>query len=108
MSSTFAIANVQHALQALKEKVPPHKWADTPLPVIAAPGWWMEEVRKDLGGEPGLEVHEIHGCTVMRQDNLNEPMLIDWDGKIYPLLPAWMRASNKAKLESEDGSGETD
>jgi len=99
MSSAFAIANVQHALQALKDQIPPEKWCDTPLPVITAPGWWMEEVRKDLGGEPGLEVHEVHGCRVFREDSLNEPMLIDHDGKMYPVLPKWMRAKEAADTE---------
>jgi hypothetical protein len=108
MSSAFAIGNIQHALQALKEKIPPHEWADTPLPVIVAPGWWLEDVRKDLGVEEGHEPAEIHGCNVMREDTLNEPMLLDWDGKLYPVLPAWMRASKSAKREAEDGSGETD
>jgi len=92
MSTVFAIHNVQHALQALKEQIPPNKWDETPLPVIVAPGWWMEDVRKELGGEPGLEVAEVHGCAVMRKDEMTEPMLLDHDGKLYPILPQWARA----------------
>jgi len=102
MSATYAIANVQHALQALKEKIPPDQWSETPLPVIAAPGWWMEEVRKELGVEVGFEPGEIHGCHVTRQDNINEPVLIDHDGKVYPILPAWLRAK-EAAADSEGG-----
>lgn len=108
MSATYAIANVQHALMALKEKISPEKWSETPLPVIAAPSWWMEEVRKELGVEPGFEPGEIHGCHVSRVDTVHEPMLIDHDGRMYPILPAWLRASKSSKLESEDGSGEAD
>ena len=92
MSTIFAIHNVQHALQALKEQISPEKWGETPLPVIAAPGWFMEQVRTELGGEPGLEVAEIHGCAVTRKDEIDEPWLIDHDGKMYPILPQWARA----------------
>lgn len=101
MSATYAIANVQHALQALKEKIPPDQWGDTPLPVIAAPGWWMEELRQEMGVAPGFEPGEIHGCHVTRQDNVQEPVLIDHDGKVYPILPQWMRA--KTAADSEGG-----
>lgn len=102
MSSVYAIANVSHALQALKEKIPPDQWGETPLPVIAAPGWWMEEIRQELGVAVGFEPGEIHGCHVTRQDNINEPCLIDHDGKVYPILPQWLRAKNAA-ADSEGG-----
>lgn len=92
MSTIYAIANVQHSLQALKEMIAPEKWGDTQLPIIAAPGWWMEEVRTEMSIDPGYEVGEIHGCTVLRKDELTEPMLIDHDGKMYPILPQWQRA----------------
>jgi hypothetical protein len=101
MSVTYAIANVQHALQALKERIPPERWAETPLPVITAPGWWLEQVRKELGVEEGFEPGEIHGCHVTRMDTVSEPMLVDHDGKVYPVLPQWMRA--KAAAETEGG-----
>ena len=103
MSAIYAIANVQHALQALKEKIEPHKWGETPLPVIAAPGWWLEEVRKELGVDRGFEPSEIHGCHVTRVDTLTEPMLLDHDGKMYAILPQWMRAKQGAEL---DGKGD--
>ena len=54
MSTVFAIANVQHALQALKEQIAPEKWCETPLPVIAAPGWFLEEIRKEFYTAKGL------------------------------------------------------
>jgi hypothetical protein len=92
MTTVYAIHNVQHALQALKELIAPDRWADTPLPVIAAPGWWMEELRKEMNVDEGFEPGEIHGCTVLRKDELTEPMLIDHDGKMYPILPKWQRA----------------
>ena len=95
----YSIANVQHALQALKEQIAPEKWADTPLPVIAAPGWWMEEVRKEMGIEEGFEPDSVHGCHVTRNDNVTEPMLIDHDGKMYPILPKWLRAAQADDTE---------
>lgn len=99
MSATFAIANVQHSLQALKELISPERWSETPLPVIVAPGWWMEEVRKELGMQEGYEPDSIHGCYVTRNDNANEPMLVDHDGKTYPILPKWMRAKQVEDTE---------
>lgn len=94
MSTTtvYSTANVQHALQALKEKIDPHLWGETPLPVIVAPSWWLEEIRKENNVEEGFEVGEVHGCTVLRKDTVNEPFLVDHDGKMYPVLPQWMRA----------------
>lgn len=100
MSATYAIANVQHALQALKDRIPPEQWSETPLPVIAAPGWWMEEVRRELGVEAGFEPGEIHGCHVTRKDDVHEPVLIDHDGKVYPILPQWLRAKRAAQGEA--------
>lgn len=93
MSTVYAVANVLHSLQVLKEKIPPNQWCDTPLPVIAAPSWWLEEVRRDLGVAPGHEPAEIHGCSVVRADELAEPALIDHDGKTYPILPKWTQAA---------------
>lgn len=102
-TSVYAIANVQHALQALKEKIPPEKWSETPLPVIVAPSWWMTTVREEMGVDPGFEPGEIHGCHVTRNDNVNEPMLLDHDGKLYPILPQWMRAKKAADGVESDG-----
>lgn len=99
MSTVHAIANVSHALMALKEKIPPNQWSETPLPVIVAPGWWMNQVRTDLGGDPELELAEVHGCAVIRRDELTEPMLLDHDGRMYAILPQWMRAKQAADTE---------
>jgi hypothetical protein len=98
MSTTYAIGNIQHSLQALKEVIPPEKWSETPLPVIAAPGWWLDEVRKDMGLADGT-IAEIHGCAVTQVDALTEPKLIDHDGKTYSILPQWQRA----KAEDTEG-----
>jgi hypothetical protein len=98
MSTTYAIGNIQHSLQALKEMIPPEKWSETPLPVIAAPGWWLDEVRKDMSLADGT-IAEIHGCAVTQVDALTEPKLIDWNGKTYSILPQWQRA----KAEDTEG-----
>ena len=92
MSRTvYTVANVLHSLMILKEKIPPTQWVDTPLPVIAGPGWWLEEVRQEMGVKEGFEPGEIHGCSIVRNDELKEPCLIDHDGKVYPIFPQWMR-----------------
>lgn len=105
-TAIYSIANVQHALQALKEQIAPEKWAETPLPVIAAPSWWLEDVRKELGVEEGFEPGEIHGCHVTRNDNVTEPVLVDHDGKTYSILPKWLRANHVAPKDSEGGIAE--
>jgi hypothetical protein len=102
MSTVFAVANVLHSLQALKETVPPNEWSETPLPVLAAPGWWLNQVAQDLGQPAGIEPAEIHGCSVVRADDISEPFLIDHDGKVYPVLPQWLRAKSSA-ADSEGG-----
>lgn len=100
-TAIYAIANVQHALQALKEQIPPEKWSETPLPVILAPSWWMEDLRNEMNVEEDFEPGEIHGCHVTRNDDVTEPMLLDHDGKIYPILPKWMRAAKIDETEEE-------
>lgn len=99
-ATLYTIANVQHSLMALKEKIPPHKWAETPLPVIAAPSWWFKQVAEELGvADDDIELESIHGCSVVRKDELPEPCLIDHDGKVYPLQPAWLKAKEAADSE---------
>ena len=95
-STTYAVANVRHALMALKEKIEPSLWNETPLPVIVAPGWWLADLCREMNVEPGDGIHSIHDCRVMESDHLTEPMLLDHDGKLYPILPAWMRAKQAA------------
>ena len=96
MSTPDTVSNILITLQALQETVPPSEWADTPLPVIAGPASWMEEVRRDLGVEPGVVLDSIHGCPVLENNALTEPTLITHDGKMYPALPGWMRAKEAA------------
>jgi hypothetical protein len=91
MSTAFTVANIQYLLTGLKEKIEPSKWSSTPLPVIFAPTEWLEQVRTDLGMEEGLEPAEIYGCAVIKKDELAEPMLVDHDGKIYPILSDWVK-----------------
>lgn len=96
MSAVHAIANVQVALTILKEKIAPWLWCETPLPVIAAPKWWLDEVAVELGVEEGLEPASIHGCDIVRNDKISEPVLIDHDGTTYPIIPSWARAKADA------------
>jgi len=108
MSTTYAIANVQHSLHALKELIPPDKWSSTPLPVIAAPGWWMSDLCAEMGVDAGFEPGSIHGCAVIRSDDVAEPWLIDHDGRRYPILPKWQRvksiASDSTSSEGDAGA----
>jgi len=107
-AAIYSIANVQHALMALKEKIAPEKWAETPLPVIVAPSWWMEEVRKEMNVEEGFEPGEIHGCHVTRTNHVDEPYLLDHDGIMYPILPAWLRASKPTNEEGDKDESNSD
>lgn len=93
MSAVHTIAAVQVALTVLKEKIDPWKWSETPLPVIAAPKWWLDEVARELGVGEENEPAEIHGCAVVRNDNVPEPVMVDWDGKTYPIIPQWSKAA---------------
>lgn len=86
MSQVVTIAIIAERLQQLKARISPDKWADTPLPVIAAPKWWLDAIVKEFGGEEGDEPGQIHGCSVVRRDTLDEPVLIDHDGKTYKIL----------------------
>lgn len=77
------LAAIQVALQLFKDQIPHDQWEDTPLPIIAAPGAWLEEVHAFADGQPGDVVAELYGCKVAREDSLTEPVLIKHDGKTY-------------------------
>lgn len=98
-SSVYSITNIGLALQVLKEKIAPELWSETALPVIAAPAWWMEQIRVELGAAEGMEPDMIHNCKVIRNDDIDQPVLVDHDGKVYPIIPAWQRA----KAEDTEG-----
>lgn len=87
------IATIQHMLLILKDRLDPTLWDETPLPVIAAPSDWLEEVARSLGAfdEDGslLVPETIHGCSVVRRDELTEAVLIDHDGRVYPIRAGW-------------------
>lgn len=83
------VATMLHMLQYLKEKVPPHQWADTPLPVLAAPRSWLQQLGQELGVADDAEPDTVHGCSVVCMDELDAPALIDHDGKVYPIPRGW-------------------
>lgn len=83
MHKLYTVAAVGEALQVLKARIPPSQWSDTLLPVIAAPGWWMADVAREFGAAEGDVPHQIHGCPVVRQDDLQAPVLVDHDGSVY-------------------------
>jgi len=84
------IATIQHMLQYLKEKVSPEKWDATPLPIIAAPPIWLEKIAAEVGVAIGEgNVIEVHGCSVVTKPELQKAVLIDHDGKIYPIELDW-------------------
>lgn len=89
MSHAATIACIAERLQELKDKIHPSKWSETPLPVIAAPQAWIDEVRAEFGaGQPDdVTVDEIHGCKIVAKDDLTRPWLIDHDGKVYAIVP---------------------
>lgn len=87
MSQVRTIAIIAERLQELKAKIPPDMWSDTPLPVIAAPKWWLDEVAAEFGAADGEVPGKIHDCEVVRRDTIEEPCLIDHDGKVYRIMP---------------------
>lgn len=89
VSNVTIIAIIAERLQQLKAKIEPSKWAETPLPVIAAPRSWVDDVRAEFGGgEPeDFVLDQIHDCKVVVQEGIEEPCLIDHDGKVYRLVP---------------------
>lgn len=101
MSTSYALANIQHSLQALKELIPPGQWSSTPLPVIAAPGWWISDLCAEMGVDAGCEVASVYECAVIRSEDVTEPWLIDHDGKKYPVLPKWQRARPTTDADAE-------
>lgn len=87
MSNTlYTLSQILLTLQELKERIHPAAWADTPLPIVAAPGSWIEQLAIDLG-HPGEIPESIHGCSVVRKDELPDPVLITHDGKVYRITP---------------------
>lgn len=77
------LAAIKLALQHFKDKIPHHEWSDTPLPVIAAPMSWLRGLAASMGQPDDILPAQIHGCSVVRKDEINEPVLITHDGKAY-------------------------
>lgn len=94
MSIEHACANILHTVQALKDEVPPNEWSETPLPVIAAPSWWIAEALAVAGANDG-KIETIHECPVIQNDDIAEPVLVAHDGRTFPVLPAWLRAKER-------------
>ena len=88
------VAAIQVALHHFKEQIPPDQWDTTPLPIIAAPRAWMEELSQSLGQEPGMVPETIHGCSVVQHDGIGEPALVTHDGKAYKLSSLVDRQQN--------------
>lgn len=105
MSTTHNISAVLVTLQVLKENIPPNEWNKTPLPVIAAPKTWMDLVAREHGQNPeDVTLDEIHGCKLIRRDDLAEPILIDHDGRTYPVLLPWQRKPAAVEGSANEGS----
>lgn len=95
MSVADAVSNVLITLQHIKENLPLEVMQTAPLPVIASPQWWIDEVAlvaaKDALSDEVPAGFEIHGCPVVLKSELDEPMMITHEGKCYPVLPQWQR-----------------
>ena len=87
MHAIYTVAAIAEALQVLKARVPPEQWSETPLPVIAAPGWWMRQIAEQFGAGADELPTMIHDCPVVQQDELAGPVLVDHDGAIYRVDP---------------------
>lgn len=92
MTPLHDLATIAHMLQFLKEKISPSQWSETPLPVIAAPRTWMLELARSMGAtyeDADAVPDTIHGCSVVEKNELERPVLIDHDGKVYPIQIGW-------------------
>ena len=85
MTAVYQIAAVQHILFALKDRIPPEKLIETPLPVLAAPGAWLRGVAEEMGMEADEVPQFIHNCPVVQEDALEWPVLVTDDEKVYRL-----------------------
>lgn len=60
--------------------------------VVAAPQWWVQKLKEAHGvGGTDLEIDNFCGCAVKVMD-VPEPTLVAADGRMWSLLPAWLRA----------------
>lgn len=92
----LSVSNVLIVLQHIKDQLPPSQWETTQMPVIAAPSWWITEVIKLSGVEGADQLDEVHGCKVVPKQDIAEPMMVDHAGRVYTILPEWMRAAGQA------------
>ncbi len=75
-------------ITALRVKQGDEDFAARP-PIIAAPQSWLDQLYVHFGpddGEP-VVVDQVHGVKVVLQADLDEPCLIDADGKVYRVHP---------------------
>lgn len=79
------LAAIQVALQLFKDQIPQAEWENTNLPIIAAPRAWLDDVAKFMQWEPGQTPGEMYNCQVVEEPNVEEPVLIRHDGKIYKI-----------------------
>lgn len=105
MSIADAAAQVLISLQAIQQSLDPVTWADTPLPVIAAPQSFIDELAAAAPPhDPATSTYELHGCQVVFEPNATEPVMIAHDGKVYPVLPEWLRTGKVAGAPAEGGA----
>lgn len=80
---------------------PPPAWFP---PVIAAPQWFLDEVREAYGQtRTDYEVDELCGLKVIQSDKFGEPIVVQANGNHYTVVPEWARRT-AAQLQAEDAA----
>lgn len=98
-----SLNNILRTVAHLKSKSP--ETYDKEPAVVAAPTWWIDLVSKMLAPvaasytDEATELDSVHGCKVIRRDDLPEPVTISAGGTTYPVLPAWARKANKGEVQ---------
>ena len=62
--------------------------------VLLSPKWFLDEVAKSFSEKKETitdEVESIAGIKVIVNDDMEEPVTLSGDGRMFPVLPKWAR-----------------
>jgi hypothetical protein len=90
-----SLGNIDRTVRMLRKQQPDF---DARPAIIAAPQWWLDEIKKAFADKlqsPDDEISEIHECKVVLRTDIDEPFTIAADGRLFPVLPDWARRANR-------------
>jgi hypothetical protein len=103
MTITYDLLAIHAIRDAVGRDLTPEQAKDTPTPVVAAPGWWLDEVAREMGQEEGMHPVSIHSCDVLREDSLDEPCMVAHTDKVYRVRQAVPKLGASGLEQTEDG-----